>query len=249
MTRARLGSSHLVSWRGSGPRANSGCYTPTVFTGLVETTGVVRELEEGPSSRRLVVDAELAASARELGASVCVSGVCLTVTASDASSFAADVAFETLELTTLGALARGSSVNLEPSLRLGDALGGHLVSGHVDGVARLRAVERHGDARECWFWAPEPLRRFIAVKGSIAIDGVSLTVNRVDERGFMVGLIPHTLAVTTLGALVERRLGAGADPDPDPDPFAVNLEVDMLARYVDRLLEFSPIANKERVLS
>jgi riboflavin synthase len=206
-----------------------------VFTGLVQTTGVVRALRERPQSRRVVVGfepgAELAAADREIGASVCVSGVCLTVTETADDHFAADVAFETLAVTTLGALTVGARVNIEPSLRLGDALGGHLVSGHVDGVGRLVRVESRGDARECWFWVPEPLRRYVAVKGSIAVDGVSLTVNRVDETGFMVGLIPHTLQVTTLGPLVERQ---SSTPAPE-----VNLEVDMLARYVERLLQFS----------
>jgi riboflavin synthase len=206
-----------------------------VFTGLVQTTGVVRALRERPQSRRVVVGfepgAELAAADREIGASVCVSGVCLTVTETADDHFAADVAFETLAVTTLGALTVGARVNIEPSLRLGDALGGHLVSGHVDGVGRLVRVESRGDARECWFWVPEPLRRYVAVKGSIAVDGVSLTVNRVDETGFMVGLIPHTLQVTTLGPLVER---SSSTPAPE-----VNLEVDMLARYVERLLQFS----------
>jgi riboflavin synthase len=214
-----------------GSRSDFRCYTPAVFTGLVQTTGIVRALREGPQSRRLVIEAaELATADREIGASVCVSGVCLTVTETGDDRFAADVAFETLAVTTLGSLTVGARVNLEPSLRLGDALGGHLVSGHVDGVGRLLRVEPRGEARECWFWLPEPLRRYVAVKGSIAVDGVSLTVNRVDEIGFMVGLIPHTLQVTTLGTLVERCV----------EQPAVNLEVDMLARYVERLLQFSP---------
>ena len=205
-----------------------------MFTGLVESTGVVRELQRGQESLRVVIAARLEPRDRELGASVCVSGVCLTVVEADDESFAADVAFETLAVTTLGALEQGSSVNLEPSLRLGDALGGHMVSGHVDGVGALRAVEVRGESRECWFEAPEPLRRYIAVKGSITVDGVSLTVNRVDERGFMVGLIPHTLESTTLGAIVEGvRSG-------EREQAKVNLEVDMLARYVERLMQFSP---------
>lgn len=218
-----------------------GCYTPAVFTGLVQTTGVVRELwpqtgksedhrREG-SCRRIVIDAELGEGDRMIGASVCVSGVCLTVVETSPTSFAADVAFETLAVTTLGDLRVGSRVNLEPSLRIGDSLGGHLMSGHVDGVGRLRSVEPRGDAREVWVFTPEPLRRYVAVKGSIAVDGVSLTVNRVDETGFMVGLIPHTLAVTTLGEALER-LASGAE-------VPVNLEVDLLARYVERLLSCS----------
>jgi riboflavin synthase len=212
-------------------------YERAVFTGLVQTTGLVRELRPGPESRRVVIAAELAERDRVIGASVCVSGVCLTVTESSPTQFAADVAFETLAVTTLGDLHEGSRVNLEPSLRLGDALGGHLVSGHVDGVGQLRSVEHRGDAREVWVFVPAPLRRYVAVKGSVAIDGVSLTVNRVDETGFMIGLIPHTLEVTTLGERL-AQLAAG--------PVNVNLEVDMLARYVERLLSFSaPVLAKD----
>jgi riboflavin synthase len=214
-----------------------------VFTGLVQTTGVVRALREGPQSRRVVIGFEapgqLAAADREIGASVCVSGVCLTVTETGDDHFAADIAFETLAVTTLGALTIGARVNIEPSLRLGDALGGHLVSGHVDGVGRLIRVEARDDARECWFWVPEPLRRYVAVKGSIAVDGVSLTVNRVDETGFMVGLIPHTLEVTTLGELV--GLVGLVGHAGHVGHVEVNLEVDMLARYVERLLQFSTV--------
>jgi len=213
-----------------------------VFTGLVQTTGVVRELRRGPESLRIALTAELAEADRQIGASVCVSGVCLTVTETSPTHFAADVASETLAVTTLGDLQLGSRVNLEPSLRLGDALGGHLVSGHVDGVGQLRSVEPRGDAREVWVFTPEPLRRYVAVKGSVAVDGVSLTVNRVDETGFMVGLIPHTLEVTTLGDKLEQLAKQASDPP------RVNLEVDMLARYVERLLAFpaSPPADDSR---
>lgn len=209
-----------------------------MFTGLVQTTGVVRELVPGPQSRRIVIEAGLGEQDRAIGASVCVSGVCLTVVESSATQFAADVAFETLEVTTLGDLAAGSRVNLEPSLRLGDSLGGHLVSGHVDGVGHLRSVAARGDAREVWVYTPEPLRRYVAVKGSIAVDGVSLTVNRVDETGFMIGLIPHTLEVTTLGEALDRLAAV--------EPVAVNLEVDMLARYVERLLQFPASGQDQR---
>jgi riboflavin synthase len=203
-----------------------------VFTGLVQTTGVVREVHAGLEGRKLVIEAALREADRAIGASVCVSGVCLTVTETSPERFAADVAFETLAVTSLGDLHEGAVVNLEPSLRLGDALGGHLVSGHVDGVGHLRSVELRGDARELWVFVPEPLRRYIAVKGSVAVDGVSLTVNRVDETGFMVGLIPHTLAVTTLGF----KLGCLQAQASASQPVTVNLEVDMLARYVERLL-------------
>jgi riboflavin synthase len=194
-----------------------------VFTGLVTCTGEVVAVREVPQGRALSIRSDLAARDVAIGASVAVSGVCLTVTEHTGATVAFDAAFETLRLTTLGDLVVGATVNLEPSLRVGDPLGGHLVSGHVDGVASLRSATPRGDAREMWFEVPEPLRRFIAAKGSVAVDGVSLTVNAVDGTGFAVGLIPHTLAVTTFGALQPGS--------------RVNLEVDVLARYVARLLE------------
>ena len=157
-----------------------------------------------------------------IGDSVCVQGCCLTVTELIGRAFAADVSRETLSLTTLGDLAVGSAVNLEPSLKAGDALGGHLVSGHVDGVAEVASVA--GDARSTRvrITVPEHLARYIARKGSVAIDGVSLTVNDVEGATFGINLIPHTQQVTTLG-----RLKPGT---------CVNLEVDQVARYVERLL-------------
>ena len=157
-----------------------------------------------------------------LGESIAVNGCCLTVVEFDADSFAVDASNETLALTTLGALAIGTPVNLERAMLPTDRLGGHLVSGHVDGVGQVRA--RWDDARaQRWsFAAPVPLRRYIAAKGSICVDGVSLTVNAIDGEGFEVALVPHTLAHTAFG---ETRVG---------DP--VNLEVDLLARYVERLL-------------
>lgn len=193
-----------------------------MFTGLVQSVGTVAAIDARPQSKRLEIAAKLRPEDRILGASVAVAGVCLTVTDADAERFACEAAFETLERTTLGDLRPGARVNLEPALRLGDALGGHLVSGHVDGVGHLRARTPRGDAIEMRFDAPADLRRFIAIKGSICVDGVSLTVNAIDDAGFAVGLIPHTLAATTLGAL-----GPGD---------RVNLEVDLIARYVERLL-------------
>lgn len=195
-----------------------------MFTGLVQMIGTVRELTPRSQSKVLTIAASLSERDRVLGASVAISGVCLTVTRADERGFSAEAAFETLAKTTLGALSVGDAVNLEPALRMGDALGGHLVSGHVDGCGAVRSLERRGDAIKIWFNAPAELVPFIASKGSICVDGVSLTVNEVDARGFSVGVIPHTLAVTTLGA---RAVGD-----------AVNLEVDVLARYVARLLEF-----------
>ncbi len=195
-----------------------------MFTGLVRSVGSVERVHASAELRTFVIAAALSEADRILGASVSVAGVCLTVTAATPRSFTVEAAFETLARTTLGGLQVGSRVNLEPALRVGDALGGHLVSGHDDGHARLRSRSARGDATTMWFDAPAELLPYIAVKGSACLDGVSLTINEVDERGFAVGLIPHTLAVTTLG---ERSVGD-----------ALNLEVDLLARYVARLLEF-----------
>lgn len=161
-------------------------------------------------------------SQRTDGASICVSGACLTVIQSDSEGFWVQAAFETLRKTSLGGLAVGDPVNLEPSLRIGDPIGGHLVTGHVDGLATLDRMVARGESRQMWFRVPPELKGFIAEKGSVCLDGVSLTVNEVDGAMFSVGVIPHTLSVTTLGA---RTAG---------EP--VNLEVDLLARYVARLL-------------
>jgi len=160
-----------------------------------------------------------------VGDSICVQGVCLTVTALTEHSFVADVSRETLLLTTLGELEHLAAVNLEPALRAGDALGGHLVSGHVDGVATVIAATPEARSCRLTIQAPAALARYIARKGSVALDGVSLTVNEVDETRFGVYLIPHTLAVTTLG-----RLTNGA---------RLNLEIDQVARYIERLAAFS----------
>ena len=157
-----------------------------------------------------------------LGESIAVNGVCLTVVAFDAGSFQADASTETLALTTLGTLAEGAALNLERAMRPTDRLGGHLVSGHVDGIGRVLSV--HDDARaQRWrFAAPAPLLKYVAKKGSICVDGVSLTVNAVDGEGFEVALIPHTVAHTRFA---ETAVGD-----------AVNLEIDLVARYVERLL-------------
>ncbi|MEM6992086.1 MAG: riboflavin synthase [Myxococcota bacterium] len=194
-----------------------------MFTGLVQQLGTLVARRPGAEMQTLVIEAALAAGDRELGASVAISGVCLTVTSATAERFEVQAAFETLRKTTLGDAEVGAPLNLEPALRVGDALGGHLVSGHVDGVGRVRSVAARGDARQVWVDAPEALLPFIAEKGSITVDGTSLTVNEVDAGGFSVGIIAHTRTATTLGTLA-----AGA---------RVNLEVDLLARYVARLLE------------
>ena len=196
-----------------------------MFTGIVVDVGTVQAREPRGGDVRLVIGLEKVDPATlHLGDSICVQGCCLTVTELIGRAFAADVSRETLSLTTLGELAVGSAVNLEPSLKAGDALGGHLVSGHVDGVARVDSLV--GDARSTRvkITVPEHLAKYIARKGSVAIDGVSLTVNEVEGSTFGVNLIPHTQEVTTLG-----RLAQGT---------RVNLEVDQMARYIERLAEF-----------
>lgn len=194
-----------------------------MFTGLVETTGkLVRREPRGPGSR-LEIETDL--GPLSLGESVAVSGVCLTVAALGESRFSADVSLETIEKTTLGRLPLGRSLNLERSLRVGDRLGGHLVSGHVDGVARVLAIEPAGEARRVVVGAPQPLLPFIAAKGSITLDGVSLTVNAIEAERIELMLIPHTLSVTSLGTL------AVGDE--------LNVEIDLVARYVVRFLQTS----------
>ena len=193
-----------------------------MFTGIVQAVGRIAVRETRGSDARLVIDAgALDLADVGLGDSIAVAGVCLTVVAIDGARCTADVSAETLALTTLGALAVGDGVNLEKALRLADRLGGHLVSGHVDGVGHVVAVEDDGGSQRWTFRVPVPLARYIAAKGSICVDGVSLTVNSIAPDAFGVTLIPHTLAVTTFGA---RTKG---------DP--VNLEVDLVARYLERL--------------
>lgn len=194
-----------------------------MFTGIIQDVGRVLSREtRGGDVRLLIAFDRLDPSGINVGDSICVQGCCLTAVELRDRSFAADVSRETLSLTTLGDLAVGSPVNLEPSLKAGDALGGHLVSGHVDGVGEIETMT--GDARSTRIEisAPAGLARYIARKGSIAIDGVSLTVNEVQGATFGINLIPHTQAVTTLGAI---RPGT-----------RVNVEIDQIARYVERIL-------------
>ena len=195
-----------------------------MFTGLVQATGRLRRRTPQASGFRLDIDAPFGPVAPlVLGESISVSGACLTVTEALAEGFSADVSVETHERTTLGELPVGSGVNLERSLSIGDRLGGHLVTGHVDGVARVTAATREGDALRVTLEPPAELGRFIAEKGSVALDGVSLTVNRTTGGTFEVMLIPHTLSVTTLERIEPGR--------------RLNLEVDLLARYVVRYFE------------
>jgi riboflavin synthase len=198
-----------------------------MFTGIVQSIGSVVASEARGGDLRLTIDASdlaarIDAPRLALGESIAVSGACLTVVARDGGHFVADVSRETLALTTLGSLRAGDAVNLEAALRAGDPLGGHLVSGHVDGVAEV--VGLHGDARSLRveLQAPAGLARFLAPKGSVALDGVSLTINEMQGARFGINLIPHTVERTTFGWLaVGQRL---------------NIEVDQLARYLERLL-------------
>ena len=186
-----------------------------MFTGLVREIGTVVSFEGG----RLRVESSLAAA---IGDSVAVDGVCLTVVDGDRETLAFDAVPETLARTTLGRIQPGAPVNLEPALRAGEALGGHYVQGHVDGVGRIRSVEPEAEGSRVWVDASAALLRHCVEKGSIAVDGVSLTIAALDGGGFSVALVPHTLAVTTLGT------AATGDE--------VNLETDVLAKYVEKLL-------------
>jgi len=194
-----------------------------MFTGIIQDIGRIASREMRDIDARLTVATNRLKLANvAVGDSICVQGVCLTVTSITGKYFTADVSGETLSLTTLGHIQPNSPVNLEPSLRAGDPLGGHLVSGHVDGLATVTGLARDGDSLRVTFAAPESLSRYIARKGSLSIDGVSLTVNEVRDDTFGVNLIPHTQTVTTLGQLKEGT--------------RVNLEIDQVARYVERLL-------------
>jgi riboflavin synthase len=194
-----------------------------MFTGIVQDVGRIVALETRDGDARLTVGIDrLDLSRTAIGDSIAVAGVCLTAVSLEARAFSADVSQETLAITTIGAWRVGRRVNLEPALRAGDALGGHLVSGHVDGIAELRARLEQGRSQRFRIQVPALLARYVARKGSVALDGVSVTVNDVGQQEFEVNLIPHTLAVTTLG---ELAVGDG-----------VNIEVDLMARYAERLL-------------
>jgi riboflavin synthase len=197
-----------------------------MFTGIVTALGTVRELaplSEGRDMRLTITAPWPDTAATPVGASIACSGCCLTVVAVGADWFSVQVSAETLAHTTLGRWRVGTRVNLERALRLGDELGGHLVSGHVDGVAEAVAAESENESTRWRFRVPDGLARFIAPKGSVAVDGVSLTVNEVEGAVFGVNIIPHTAAVTTFGLLTPGS--------------TVNIEIDLLARYVARLLE------------
>jgi len=195
-----------------------------MFTGIVTDVGEIRSVEMR-GDKRFVIGCHYAADSIAIGASICCSGICLTVTDKGTDErgawFAVDASAETCSLTTADGWSDGTKLNLERALKVGDELGGHIVTGHVDGLGHLRDSHQDGDSWRYSFEAPVALSQFIAVKGSITIDGVSLTVNTVDGNIFAINVIPHTQAETTLGSLINGQ--------------AVNLEIDVLARYVARL--------------
>jgi riboflavin synthase len=195
-----------------------------MFTGIVQGLGAVRSVATNSSGRRLVVDlGALHSRSFNPGDSIAVNGACLTVVEFGGGTFAADVSAETLKVTTLGGLTAGSPVNLEPALTLAEPLGGHLVTGHVDGVGEVAARREEGGTAILQFALPESLQRYAARKGSVCIDGVSLTINDVTDGQVLVTLVPHTLGHTIMQ---HYRIGT-----------RVNIEVDLVARYVERLLD------------
>ena len=194
-----------------------------MFTGIITDIGTVRGIEKRGDTR-FVIATRYDTAGIEIGASIACAGCCLTVVAKDTLSFSVDVSQESLSKTNLGGWKQGTRINLERALRMGDELGGHVVSGHVDGVGTIVSIAPEGDSMRFRFRVPESLAKFIAPKGSVALDGTSLTVNEVEGCEFGVNIIPHTQSVTTWG---HARAGD-----------AVNVEIDMLARYVARLAEF-----------
>ncbi len=193
-----------------------------MFTGIIEEMGSVKALRRDAGSARLTISASTVLAGTVLGDSVCVNGVCLTVVEMHKDDFSADVAVETLRVTNLGELKTGSRVNLERALQLSTRLGGHLVSGHVDAVGRMHEKRTEGNGWRMFFDAPETVLRYVIKKGSIAIDGISLTIADVSQNGFSVAMIPHTAKLTTLGF---KSVGD-----------SVNLEADIIGKYVERLL-------------
>ena len=193
-----------------------------MFTGIVRERGTVISVEGGEDGVRLRIAAPQAAAEAAVGDSIALSGVCLTVVAVDDGEVEFDAVAETLRRSSLGRLEPGAGVNVEPALRVGEPLGGHYVQGHVDAVGRVRTVEPEGESRRVSFDAPADVLRYCVEKGSIAVEGVALTLTEIDGTGFAVALVPHTLAETTLG---------GLQPGDE-----VNLEVDVLAKYVERLV-------------
>ncbi len=193
-----------------------------MFTGIITDLGTISEISPGEAAARFKIITSYPTDTIDMGASIACNGCCLTVTEKGPDWFAVDASQETLDKTTLGAWTAGAKINLERALKFGDELGGHLVSGHVDGVGQITAIREEAGSKRYTVAPPPELMKFIAAKGSVTLDGVSLTVNEVESGTFGVNIIPHTQGVTTFGALA---VGS-----------ALNVEIDLLARYVARLL-------------
>ncbi len=194
-----------------------------MFTGIITDIGKITNIDNSRGDTHFTIQTSFEMEKIPMGASIACSGCCLTVVEKTSDSFGVDVSAESLSKTNLGAWEIGTKVNLEQSLKLGDELGGHIVSGHVDGLAKLENVQKEGDSHRLTFSIPQEFAKFIAPKGSVALDGISLTVNEVDGNTFGVNIIPHTWDVTSMG-----QKAAGDD---------LNFEIDTIARYVSRMLE------------
>lgn len=209
-----------------------------MFTGIVEEMGAVTTMEKTLAGTRLTILASTVLDDLKIGDSVSINGTCLTVVTKDERNFVVEVSPETLSVTTLGHLTAGAPVNLERAMKINERIGGHLVAGHVDGVGTIRSRHQEGNAIFFTIEAPHEILRFCVVKGSVTVDGISLTINDVTEKGFSVAIIPHTAKVTTLGL---KQVGD-----------SVNLESDLIGKYVERLLQersllpkTTPIIDKE----
>jgi riboflavin synthase len=194
-----------------------------MFTGIVEEMGAVTAVTKGLAGTRVTIIASTVMSDLKMGASISVNGACLTVVAQSEMDFSVELSPETLSVTTAGALAAGSPVNLERAMKLSERIGGHLVSGHVDGIGMIRSRHQDGNAIVLECEAPKDVLRYCIPKGSITVDGISLTINKVTDRSFFVSIIPHTAKITTLGL---KQVGD-----------RVNLEADLIGKYVERLLQ------------
>lgn len=203
-----------------------------MFTGIVEGVGCIREKKGSDKGISLKISCPDIFDDIKTGDSIAANGVCLTATRIDGTTFTADISAETLTKTTLGRLNSGDKVNLERALRLSDRLGGHIVTGHIDGIARLKEIRSEGESVKLSFSLGNELLRYVIRKGSIAIDGISLTVNEINEQGFSVNIIPHTAVNTTI---------LGKKPDHD-----ANIEVDVIGKYVERLLGKGPASRIDR---
>jgi riboflavin synthase len=195
-----------------------------MFSGIIKTMGMVIEVDNDRGDPRFYIQSDLDLSKVDIGASICHAGCCLTVIEKKNDIYAVDVSAETLSKTTLGQWGQGTAINLEPSLKVGDELGGHIVSGHVDGIAKIISIKPEGDSHRLVIEAPQELAKFIAPKGSVALDGISLTVNEVKDNQFGINIILHTWEVTTLGQCL-----AGDK---------LNIEIDLMARYAARLMDY-----------